>query len=86
MRTASVHPPRARGLLLLVTALAAAVVAPRLVLLGLGLGAGLLIAAALLGTVALWAVRRRLLVLVAQQQAAGRGGDRVVDGVVVGER
>lgn len=86
MRTASVHPPRARGLLLLVTALAAAVVAPRLVLLGLGLGAGLLIAAALLGTVALWAVRRRLLVLVAQQQAAARGGDRVVDGVVVGER
>ena len=86
MRTTSVHPPRARGLLLLVTALAAAVVAPRLVLLGLGLGAGLLLAAALRGTVALWAVRRRLLVLVAQQQAAGRGGDRVVDGVVVGER
>ena len=79
------HLHRVRTLVLVAVVLTAATLMPRLVLLTLSIGAGLLVGAVLLGALALWAVKRRVRRLLLAQQAPSVPV-RVIDGVLVEAR
>ena len=79
------RPHRARPLVLLAAVLVGVALAPRLVLLMLSVGGGLVVGTVLLGTLAFWAVRRQARRVLREQQATFSTA-RVVDGVIVEAR
>ncbi|MGB8650409.1 MAG: hypothetical protein WCD35_07070 [Mycobacteriales bacterium] len=79
------HLHRVRTLVLVAAGIAAVTLAPRLVLLTLGVGVALLVGAVLLGALAFWAMRRQVRRVLLEQQATF-ATDRVVDGEIVEAR
>ena len=79
------RPLRARPLVLIAAVLVGVALAPRLVLLMLSVGVGLVVGTVLLGALAFWAVRRQARRVLREQQATFSTA-RVVDGVIVEDR
>ena len=79
------RPYRARTLVLIAAALVGVALAPRLALLMLSVGVGLVVGTVLLGALAFWAVRRQARRVLREQQATF-STTRVIDGVIVEAR
>ena len=79
------RPYRARTLVLIAAVLVGVALAPRLALLMLSVGVGLVVGTILLGALAFWAVRRQGRRVLRGQQATFSTA-RVVDGVIVEAR
>ena len=79
------HPRRVRTPVLIAAGLVGVALAPRLALLMLSVGVGLVVGTVLLGVLAFWAVRCQARRLLREQQATCSTA-RVVDGVIVEAR
>lgn len=81
------HPHRhcVRTLVLIAAVLVGVALAPRLALLVLSVGFGLVVGTVLLGALAFWAVRRQTRRVLREQQATFSTA-RIVDGVIVEAR
>ena len=79
------RPHRVRPLVLIAAVLVGVALAPRLALLMLSVGVGLVVGTVLLGALAFWAVKRQARRVLREQQATFSPA-RVVDGVIVEAR
>lgn len=79
------HQHRIRTLVLIAAVFAAVTLAPRLVLLTLSVGVGLLVGTVLLGALGFWAVKRQVRRVLLEQRASF-STVRVVDGLIVEAR